>query len=127
MDKMRIVLRKLRLDSNLQLEVLESFIRKHDENKKIDAELLILHIHLLALSSRKNAKRIKDVIQRSNRYPVDACLEICQENDIKDAWAYLELKRGDVNKAIEIVAEVLFCMIIFAILISYWRKQLRSI
>jgi len=97
----------LRLDSKLQLEVLEKFIAKHDENKKIDAELLILHIHLLALSGKKNAKRIKDVIQRSNRYPLDACLEICQENDIKDAWAYLELKRGEVYKAIGIVVEVI--------------------
>jgi len=102
-DRMSLVLRKIRLDPTLQLEVLEKFLSKYDENKKIESEFLILHIHLLALNRKKGKKRVKDVLQRSNRYPLDACLDICQENDIKDAWAYLELKRGDVAKAIEII------------------------
>jgi len=102
-EKMSQVLRKIRLDPTLQLEVLEKFLSKYDENKKIDSEYLILHIHLLALNHKKGRKRVKDVLQRSNRYPLDACLDICQDNDIKDAWAYLELKRGDVAKAIEII------------------------
>ncbi len=99
-------MRKLRMDSKLQLEVLERYIAKRDENKPIESDLLALHIYLLANSEKANKKRIKEVIQRSNRYPIEKSLAICQENDIKDAWAYLELKKGDYLQAIKIAFEV---------------------
>ena len=107
-EKMGRVLRKLRLEPQCQLEVLEKYLSKHPKPFNIDPELFVLHIYLLAQGNKAQKQKIKEVIQRSNLYPVDACLEICQINRIKDACAFLESRQGNVLKAIEITAEVIF-------------------
>ena len=105
-DKIKQILKRLEGKLDLQLEIVERFINKQDENKEIDEEILKMHISLLAQTGGKNAKRIKQIIENSNSYPLIPILEICKNYRIKDAWAYLEVKTGNINVGIEISYQV---------------------
>jgi hypothetical protein len=105
-DKIKQILKKLDSRPELQLEIVEKFIDKQDDNMTIEEDILKSHISLLAETGKQNQRRIKAIIEKSNRYPLIPILEICKKNKIKDAWAYLEVKTGNLNTGIEISYQV---------------------
>lgn len=105
-DKIQDVVENLDFDAKFRLERLKTYIYKQDENSAIDEKILVLHIKYLAEADLKESKTIKKIVQSSNKYPLNACLQICKKHLIKDAWAYLELKRGKILDAISITYDV---------------------
>lgn len=93
----------------VQLEYLEKMLEGRNKGEEIDNKMLILHIRLLCQSKDKaNRKKIVHEL-RANNYPLDDCLELCRKYEIKDAWAYLEERRGGslgINKAIDLQFQV---------------------
>ena len=108
-DKIFNVLDSPEIKNVLKLEILENYLNKQDEKSRIDERVLIMYIGLLAQSELKQRKRIKRILQSSNKYPLAECLEICRKYSVKDAWAYLEVKQGKVNNAINLSYQVIFC------------------
>ncbi len=113
-DKINPILKKLEKMPDMQLEIVERYIStrtNNEENKEIDPEILKKHISLLSQTNKANKKRIREILQTSSTqgiiYPVQPCLEICKKFDVKDAWAYLEFRQGNITGAIEISFKIL--------------------
>mmetsp|Transcript_5597 Transcript_5597/g.4734 ORF Transcript_5597/g.4734 Transcript_5597/m.4734 type:complete len:95 (-) Transcript_5597:901-1185(-) len=51
---------------------------------------------------KANQKKIKPRLVSTNRYPTDKCLKIVKTKKIKDAWAYLEIKSGNLQDGLDI-------------------------
>jgi hypothetical protein len=107
-DKIDLVLKKIERMPERQLEILEKYLSNHEDYKEVDVELLVKHVSLLATTGRKNRKRIKEILSNNPIYPVAQCLEICKKQEIRDAWAYLEVRQGNVTVGIEIATKVRF-------------------
>jgi hypothetical protein len=105
-DKIALVLKKFERMPELQLEILEKYLSNHEDLKLVKEELLIKHIYLLATTGRKNRKSIKEILSGNPIYPVAQCLEICKKQEIRDAWAYLEVRQGNITSGIEIATKV---------------------
>ena len=108
------VVMSLASEPEVQLEYLEKMLEGREQGDTSD-KMLNLHIELLCqLKDTKgpNGKRRRNNILQalqSNYYPQDACLEICKKYQIKEAWAYLERKRGGpagMTQAINLQFEV---------------------
>lgn len=106
-DKILTVVHNSSLKPDLKLEILEKYMRKQEKSFRIEDNILKLHIQLLAESSSSAQRRkVKDILQKSNEYPMGVCLDIVKKYSIKDAWAYLEFKQGNVSAAINKSYEV---------------------
>jgi len=101
-------LSKKDIKPEFKLDILEKYLKKQGKNfTTIDKNLLKLHIELLCESGLRQQRRIKDILQDSNEYPLNICLDICKKYMIKNAWAYLEFKQGNISATINISHEAL--------------------
>ena len=108
-DDIKTIINKLSTRPDVQMNFIEMIIHEAKSPQMIDDETIELYIKLLAESKdSKSKKRVLGELQRQGRFP-PKCLEICKQNNIKDAWAFLEEVRGNyesIKKAIELRAEV---------------------
>lgn len=113
----QIVVLSLSPEPEVQLEYLEKMLEGRQQGDFIDDKLLVLHIELLCrLKDKRNSqgkKRGKTILETlmANDYPQDDCVELCKKHQIKDAWAYLERKRGGssgIHQALSLQLEVIF-------------------
>lgn len=88
-------------EPEVQLEYLEKMLEGRQQGDWVDDKLLVLHIELLCRLQKgpNGVNRRKKILQtlKAFDYPQDDCLEICKKYQIKEAWAYLEQKRGGTN------------------------------
>ena len=103
-----LILFKINNNAN-KLKYLEEIIHKYREDEisptdpiaKEYTEILKLHIDLLC--QLKYYKQILPNLKKRNFYPVDYCLKKCREENILDAWIYLERKNGNISQALKLV------------------------
>jgi len=96
-------------DKSIKLKYLEEILYKYKEDEmgqndeviKEYVEILKLHIDLLC--ELKYYDKILPNLKRRYFYPVDFCLKKCSENNIYDAWIYLERKDGNISEALKLV------------------------
>lgn len=106
-EKIQLILDKRDIKPEFKLDILEKYLKKQGKNFSINKNLLKLHIELLCESGLKQQRRIKEILQGSNEYPLNICLDICKKYMIKSAWAYLEFKQGNISASINISHEEL--------------------
>ena len=109
-DKIQYILGAKDIKPEFKLDILEKHLKKQGKNFTTDTDLLKLHIQLLCESGLRQQRRIKDILQDSNEYPLNMCLDICKKYMIKNAWAYLEFKQGNISASINMSHEVNFLL-----------------
>ena len=94
---------------NLQLEFLKGVLAQaededEDEQEEVPEDLLVLHIKLLCqLEPKSVAEEVK-----KRRYPVDPCLRVCREYNVKGGLAFFLEKAGDNMEALDLLLDVNF-------------------
>jgi len=95
-------IKQLNAFPNLQLDYIKGIFKSPEENKKIPDALLVLHIKLLCQLQPKQV--IKEV--KFTTYPLDECLKLCREYDVKNALAFFLERAGNLQEAINISLEL---------------------
>lgn len=108
-DEIKTIINKLSTRPDVQMSFLDKIIHEAKSPHMVDDETIELYIKLLAESNNKaGRKRVLVELKKQGRYP-QRCLDICKQNNIKDAWAFLEETRGNyesIKTAIELKYEV---------------------
>lgn len=104
-DEIKNIINKLSTRPDVQMSFIEKLVHEAKTPQMVDDETIELYIKLLAESKNKaSRKRVLVELKKQGRYP-QRCLEICKQNNIKDAWAFLEETRGtyeSIKTAIEL-------------------------
>ena len=109
----KLIIEKLEKNKKLQMLYVEPLYNQYIEENREENENIIkegeeefiysifgLYIKLLCITGQK--EKVFFSLKQSDLFPYDACLEICEEYDIKNALIYLYLKSGDFQKALKI-------------------------
>lgn len=88
----------------LQLDYLKGVFSYKEEGINISDSLLVLHIKLLCQLSPKH---VLDEV-RSNTYPLDECMKLCREYNVKNALAFFLERAGNLTEALSISLEVYY-------------------
>jgi hypothetical protein len=97
---------KLQAYPELQLEYIEHVLRDREEGKKIDNEVLTIHIQLLC---QQHPHRILQEVQKWD-YPLDEALRLCKQHGVMDATAYLLERTGAIEEALAMHVRILYCL-----------------
>ena len=95
-------MKQLEPSPELQLEYLKRILAKREEGLEVSDNYLILHIKLL---SRLCPEEIFHEVERHN-YPLEECLKICRDYNVKDALAFFLEKAGNIIDALDTWLEV---------------------
>lgn len=93
---------------NLQLEFLKGVLAQaeeeddEEEKTEVPEDLLVLHIKLLCQLEPKNVA--EEV--RKRRYPVDPCLKLCRDYNVKGGLAFFLEKAGNNMEAVDLLLDV---------------------
>jgi len=90
--------------------IFDSAIRSGKVIKKsaISEDALLAYVQLLCESTeRPDHEKLVYFIENYD-YPVEDCLELCQEYNLKDSWAYLEEQMEDYYKALQLRYEIFY-------------------
>lgn len=106
-----LILENIR-DDKYKLKFLEEILYKYKEDEinpsdpvaKVYINILKLHIDLLC--QLKYYDQILPNLKKRYFYPIDYCLNKCNEAKILDARIYLERKSGNIKKALRLVTEL---------------------
>lgn len=103
----KIIIDKLASKPDVQKIFITKII---NDTKLVDDEIIEKYIKILAESkSKEERKMVLPELKKQGRYP-PKCLQICERNNIKDAWAFLEEMRGNfegIKKAIDLRNDVI--------------------
>jgi len=75
--------------------------------KAISEDALLAYINLLCESTdREDHEKLAYCINNYD-YPLEDCLELCQESNLKEAWAYIEEQTENYYKALQLRYDVM--------------------
>ena len=87
-----------------QLDYLSEIFSVKDNLKTIPDFLLILHIKLLC---QFHPDRVLAEVN-SYSYPLDECMKLCKEYNVRDALSFFLERAGNLDQAVDIAFDVKF-------------------
>ena len=101
---------------DLQLEYVENILQKErEEGNKGTKEMLMLHITLMC-----KLKPNKIVFElENNEYPLDIALKVCREAHLSNVVAYILIRLGSIQEAMQIYLNLLEVTTFIVILLEF--------
>mmetsp|Transcript_16311 Transcript_16311/g.13974 ORF Transcript_16311/g.13974 Transcript_16311/m.13974 type:complete len:124 (-) Transcript_16311:998-1369(-) len=87
---------------NYQKEILDYILEDSSKNQELKDDTFVLYVKLLCQSPFKNDHNKLLYLLEHFIYPLDDCIKLVKEYNVKEAWAFLEEKRGGYKKALEL-------------------------